>query len=665
MAYKFQSGEAVLSGNLKQEGTISGSGDVTLAVGKDFNIAGSNVLNLTTLGSSVVGSSLTSVGTLTGLTASSPISANGGLEAGYATIDGVISGSGDLRLGAGKGIDIGGAANVLQAASLGSTVLASSLTSVGTLAGVTASSPFVGPMKPTAFSGSVGVSGSSAKFSGIVNAGRFVGSGAGLTNVTTTTTNVTSSTGDISYELAFTEYLGTGVGLGGNAGLAFNPNGLTSAFSSSLILSGTDNGFQMSRILFGGKTIGQIAVEEDDGVKLKIMFPGGGIDISGSTESGVAIYGGDASGAGVWIRGDQGLTLTNAAEATKATIDKDGNISGSGDLRLGAGSGIDIGGQANVLSQATLGSTVLASSLTSVGTLVGVTSSQPIVASAGLKAAANLSGSSTLQIAGAASFNSTVAAKGAISNDGGSISAAGIISGSGDLTLGVGSDVNIAGSNVLNLTTLGSTVVNSSLTSVGTLVGVTSSQPIVASAGLRTAQDLSASGEIQAAGAAELNSTLSVNGAITLAGASDTAIAVGSDSIYFRDGDGTMKRDTIADLVSAMAGTGLAASSGQLSVSAVGTPNGIGDEAANLAEGLNFGTNTLTANRTWTLPASSGLTAGDCVRVKAPADVSTYYIKVTGSGAQKIDAGNPLLYLESDAAGLSLFYVATNKFVIL
>ena len=67
MAYKFQSGEAILSGNLKQEGTISGSGDVTLAVGKDFNIAGSNVLNLTTLGSSVVGSSLTSVGTLVGV----------------------------------------------------------------------------------------------------------------------------------------------------------------------------------------------------------------------------------------------------------------------------------------------------------------------------------------------------------------------------------------------------------------------------------------------------------------------------------------------------------------------------------------------------------------------------------------------------------------------
>ena len=46
MAYKFQKGEAILSGAVQQEGTISGSGDVTLAVGKDFNIAGSNVLNL-------------------------------------------------------------------------------------------------------------------------------------------------------------------------------------------------------------------------------------------------------------------------------------------------------------------------------------------------------------------------------------------------------------------------------------------------------------------------------------------------------------------------------------------------------------------------------------------------------------------------------------------
>jgi fibronectin-binding autotransporter adhesin len=750
MAYKFQSGEAILSGALKQEGTISGSGDVTLAVGKDFNIAGSNVLNLTTLGSSVAASSLTSVGTLTGLTASSPIvgpikatalsssgelqlGAGQGIDIGGATVlsaatlgtgvlgssltsvgtlsslnvgavtstgivsssndgrflaldinsninvidssanfsggtvtaNGAISGSGDLTLGAGSGIDIAGTANVLTLTGLGSTVLASSLTSVGTLAGVTSSSPIVGPLAPTAFSGAIGVSGSSAKFSGIVNAGRFVGDGGGISGITADLVDVTSSTGDFSYKLAFVETLGTGMDLGGNASLAFNPRGLLNQFSASLILSGTNDGFQMSQIVLGSKNEAAIKFQEDSGYTLTIGAPGAGIDISGSTESGVALYGGDASGAGVWIQGDQGLTVTDAAENTVATIDKNGNISGSGDLRLGAGAGIDIAGTANVLALAGLGSTVLASSLTSVGTLVGVTSSQPIVASAGVKAAGNLSGSSTLQIAGAASFNSYVYAKGKFMNDNAEISAAGVISGSGDLTLGVGSDVNIAGSNVLNLTTLGSSVLASSLTSVGTLVGMTSSQPIVASAGVKAAGDISGSGEFQAAGAAEFNSTLSVNGAITLAGASDTAVAVGSDSIYFRDADGTMKRDSIVDLVAAMAGTGLSAGSGQLSLSSVGTVTAVGDANATLTEGLTYGSTTLTANRTWTLPASSGMAAGDVIRIKAPADVGAFYIKVTGSGGlQSIDAGDAELYVESDAGAIALHYVATDKFVI-
>ncbi len=50
---------------------------------------------------------------------------------------------------------------------------------------------------------------------------------------------------------------------------------------------------------------------------------------------------------------------------------------------------------------------------------------------------------------------------------------------------------------------------------------------------------------------------------------SEEAIAVSADSIAFIDADGVMKRDTIADLVSAMAGTGLSATAGVLSADAV------------------------------------------------------------------------------------------------
>ena len=57
---------------------------------------------------------------------------------------------------------------------------------------------------------------------------------------------------------------------------------------------------------------------------------------------------------------------------------------------------------------------------------------------------------------------------------------------------------------------------------------------------------------------------------IKLASAPDAAIAVASDSLYFKDADGKVKSDTVADVVTGIAGTvtatGLAASSGVLSL---------------------------------------------------------------------------------------------------
>jgi len=55
-------------------------------------------------------------------------------------------------------------------------------------------------------------------------------------------------------------------------------------------------------------------------------------------------------------------------------------------------------------------------------------------------------------------------------------------------------------------------------------------------------------------------------GGLDLQNLSDTAIAVGSDSLVFKDADGFAKSDTIADLATAMAGNGLAASSGVFAV---------------------------------------------------------------------------------------------------
>ena len=64
---------------------------------------------------------------------------------------------------------------------------------------------------------------------------------------------------------------------------------------------------------------------------------------------------------------------------------------------------------------------------------------------------------------------------------------------------------------------------------------------------------ISGSSDLQAGG------NLVVAGTVTLAGVSDTAIAVGSDALYFKDADGTMKSDTVADLMTAAAGAGTSA----------------------------------------------------------------------------------------------------------
>jgi hypothetical protein len=56
---------------------------------------------------------------------------------------------------------------------------------------------------------------------------------------------------------------------------------------------------------------------------------------------------------------------------------------------------------------------------------------------------------------------------------------------------------------------------------------------------------------------------------ISLVSVADTAIDVASDSLYFKDADGLVKSDTVADVVAGAAGDGLTAASGVLTVAAV------------------------------------------------------------------------------------------------
>lgn len=92
------------------------------------------------------------------------------------------------------------------------------------------------------------------------------------------------------------------------------------------------------------------------------------------------------------------------------------------------------------------------------------------------------------------------------------------------------------------------------------------------------------------------------------------------------------------------------------------TPVARGDANVTLSEGFNFGSTTLTADRTWTLPAAPA--DGDIVRVKAPAVMGGFkIIVVKGDAAHSID-GQPQLELEASGTAISLIFLGSNAWGI-
>ena len=88
----------------------------------------------------------------------------------------------------------------------------------------------------------------------------------------------------------------------------------------------------------------------------------------------------------------------------------------------------------------------------------------------------------------------------------------------------------------------------------------------------------------------------------------------------------------------------------------------IGDEAGTLTEGLNYGTAAITADRTWTLPASPAV--GDQVVVKAGPVGDGVAIVVTRAGSQLIDGSLQTVSLEEDGSSVTLVYAVADRWVI-
>ena len=159
-------------------------------------------------------------------------------------------------------------------------------------------------------------------------------------------------------------------------------------------------------------------------------------------------------------------------------------------------------------------------------------------------------------------------------------------------------------------------------------------------------------------GAGSGNDELALN-MDTLAAAT---VDVGADSIAIIDGDDSdkTKKESIADLVTAMAGVGLTAASGVLNA---GLDVALKADGNTLAVGMNYMADmTEDGEDTLTLPASAGLVVGDVIHVKAPSDCSSARsVKIARAGSQTIDGLNQVI-IESPFGAVSMVYVAADTF---
>jgi len=147
-----------------------------------------------------------------------------------------------------------------------------------------------------------------------------------------------------------------------------------------------------------------------------------------------------------------------------------------------------------------------------------------------------------------------------------------------------------------------------------------------------------------------------------LGGFTEAVIDKGSDSLAFWDSNvGAIRRESVSDFLTAVAGAGISVSGDQLVADGGGAPAAVvhGDT---LTEGFNYLTGALAGNAEVTLPASPA--AGDKVHFKAAGGLSdSVYVDVMTSGSHTID-GQDSVRLESPHGAISFFYADTNLWKI-
>jgi hypothetical protein len=144
---------------------------------------------------------------------------------------------------------------------------------------------------------------------------------------------------------------------------------------------------------------------------------------------------------------------------------------------------------------------------------------------------------------------------------------------------------------------------------------------------------------------------------------SAAAVDVANDSIAIIDANDSngSKKESIVDLVSAMAGAGLSAASGQLSVQGNSVTNPGNGET--LAEGYNYFADIGASDAVVSVTLPAAPSVGDVVTAKAGNLADDKYIRISRQGSHTID-GETSIDLESPFAAVTMVYVVADNWRI-
>ncbi|SDM95950.1 Chaperone of endosialidase, partial [Daejeonella rubra] len=426
---------------------------------------------------------ITSVGTLTGLTVSAPITGSVTGNAGTATALATARTINGVSFDGTSNINVTATADAgsLTGATLAANVLSSSLTSVGTLGNLTVTNPIAGSI-----TGNAGTATTATTAGTVTTAAQ-----PAITSVGTLTGLTVSApiTGSVSGNAGTATALAT----------ARTINGVSFDGTSNINVTATADAGSLTGATLAANVLSSSLTSVGTLGNLTVTNP-----IAGSI-TGNAVTATTATTAGtVTTAAQPNITSVGTLTGLTVTAPIAGDITGSAAKLTTARTinGVSFDGTSNInvtatadagsLTGTTLNATVVNSSLTSVGTLGNLTVTNPI--------AGSITGNAVTATTATTAGTVTTAAQPAITSVGTltglTVSApiAGDITGSAaKLTTartinGVSfdgtSNINVtatADAGSLTGTTLNATVVNSSLTSVGTLANLTVTNPIAGS----------------------------------------------------------------------------------------------------------------------------------------------------------------------------------------